>query len=82
MTDSLELRQTTNVYYDSSGLQLQLRRQTTGRHKPRTLRSLLETPGNYLVLSSDYVRVSTLMVGTQQVVGNNYNTCKANSRNS
>ena len=76
----LNLSKQTNIYYDSSGLQLQLHRQTTGRHKPRTLRSLLETPGNYFVLSSDYARVSTLMVGTQQVVGNTINTCKAKPR--
>ena len=50
----------------------------TGRHTPRTLQSLQETSDNYLALNSDYARVSTLMVGTQQVVGKNYiYTCKA-----
>ena len=45
-------------------------RQMTGRHTPRNPRSLLETLDScYYGLSSKYARVSTLMVGTQQVVG-------------
>ena len=53
------------MFNTSSGLQLHI--QLTGRHTPRTLQSLQETPDNYLILNSDYARVSTLMVGTQQV---------------
>jgi hypothetical protein len=48
---------------------LQLHRQLTGRHTPRILQHLQETPDNYLVLSSigfNKASVSTLMVGTQQ----------------
>jgi len=52
----------------------------TGRHTPRTPQNLQETPDNYLALNSGYARVSTLMVGTQQV-GGNYNTFKAKTRN-
>jgi hypothetical protein len=49
----------------------------TGKHTPRTHQSLQETLDNYLALNSDYARVSTLMVGTQQVVGKTIYTCKA-----
>ena len=40
----------------------------TGRHTPRNPQSLLGNPGNYCGPSSNYARVSTLIVGTQQVV--------------
>jgi hypothetical protein len=52
----------------SSGLQLH--KQITGRHMPRTPQDLQGTLDNYLVLSSigfNKTSVSTLMVGTQQV---------------
>jgi len=41
----------------------------TGRHTPRNPQSLLDIPDNYCGLSSNYAKVSTLMVDTQQVVG-------------
>jgi hypothetical protein len=56
------------MFMTSSGLHLH--RQMTGRHTPRTLQDLQETPDNYLVLSSigfNKTSVSTLMVGTQQM---------------
>ena len=68
-----------NVYRVAADLQLH--RQLTGRHTPRTPQNLQKTPKNCLVLNSGYAKVSTLMVGTQQV-GGNYNTRKAKTRNS
>jgi hypothetical protein len=56
------------MFITSSGLQLH--RQMTGRHTPKTPQDLQGTLNNYLVLSSigfNKAGVSTLMVGTQQV---------------
>jgi hypothetical protein len=56
------------MFVTSSGLQLH--RQMTGRHTPRTPQNLQGTLDNYLVLSSigfNQASMSTLMVGTQQV---------------
>jgi hypothetical protein len=58
---------------------LQLHRQMTGRHAPRTPQDLQGTPDNYLVLSSidfNKASVSTHMVG-YSASGVNYMICKA-----
>ena len=64
-------------------MDLQLHKQMTGRHTPTNPQNLLGIPNGYFDLSSNYVRVSTLMVGTPQAVEKkNYITCKAKIRNS
>jgi hypothetical protein len=66
MTESL--KRINKRLKSSSGLQLH--KQITGRHTPRTSQDLQGTPDNYLILSSidfNKASMSTLMVGTQQV---------------
>ena len=63
MTECLNLKRKVNIYRVAADLQLH--GQMTGRHTPRNPQSLLDIPDNYCGLSSNYAKVSTLMVDTQ-----------------
>jgi len=62
MTECLNLKRIDRVYRVT--VDLQLYRQMTGRHTPRSPQNILENSDNYLGLSGIYARVSMLMVGT------------------